>query len=304
MKKIRKMLCTTLILCFMFSQVVMNGDATVEAASGTWKKDSKGWYYVYSKGSYAKNKWVQEGKKWYYFDAQGYMVTGWKQIAKKWYFFDAHGCMMTGWKKSGGQWYYLNSSGVMQTGWKQISGEWYFFNSSGIMQKGWKKISGYWYYFNQGAMVTGYRTIGGKDYVFYEDGPLVTDKIFFLDNTVYILDDGSVSAHAEVNGDLVFAVESVKFNKGNLVVTGYYVNTNDTDTIASVTSLDLEVYDAYGDLVTSVTVTVNKSLYLQPGYYRTIPETITIENYLIEKTNADLSSWSYYNSFNGITYYR
>lgn len=168
MSRMKKLCCATLILGMMLPQVVGSGDVS-EAASGTWRHTSKGWWYSYSDGSYAVNDWVQYGGKWYYFGADGYMVTGWKQIAKKWYFFDKNGAMVTGWKQDGGKWYYFGTNGAMVTGWKLIGRKWYFF-ANGVMVTGWKQISGKWYFFSNGAMVTGAKTIKGKAYLFDDDG--------------------------------------------------------------------------------------------------------------------------------------
>ncbi|OUC52588.1 hypothetical protein B7939_01300 [Eggerthia catenaformis] len=42
-------------------------------AKPSWKKNSKGWWYEYSDGSYPKNEWKIINDKWYHFDKYGYM---------------------------------------------------------------------------------------------------------------------------------------------------------------------------------------------------------------------------------------
>lgn len=168
MGRMKKLCCATLMLGMMLPQVVGSGNVS-EAASGTWRHTSKGWWYSYSDGSYAVNDWVQYGGKWYYFGEDGYMVTGWKQIGKKWYFFGKDGAMVTGWKQEGGKWYYFDKNGAMVTGWKMIGRKWYFF-ANGKMITGWKKIGGNWYFFANGIMVTGATKIKGKVYLFGDDG--------------------------------------------------------------------------------------------------------------------------------------
>ena len=79
----KKVLCALLILFFIIPQVSMRS----EAASGKWKKDSKGYYYVYSNGSHPKKGWKTISGKKYYFNAKGYRVTGWKTISKKKFYF-------------------------------------------------------------------------------------------------------------------------------------------------------------------------------------------------------------------------
>ena len=153
MKKIKKLCGAVLIAGFMLPQIAMGSIGTAEAASGTWKQDSKGWWYSYSDGTYAKSTWLQLGGKWYYFNANGYMVKNWQNIGKKWYFFGSNGAMRTGWQLSGGKWYFLDGSGAMKTGWLSSGGKWYYFNSDG-------------------SMVTGTKTIGGKSYTFGSDGAM------------------------------------------------------------------------------------------------------------------------------------
>ena len=148
---------------------------SIPRLTGTWKKDSKGWWYSWSDGSYSKNKLENIGGKYYYFNNSGYMVTGWQAIGGKWYYFDGSGAMKTGWQSIGGTWYYMNGSGVMQTGWQSIGGKWYYFDGSGAMKTGWQSIGGKWYYFDgSGAMKTGWQSIGGKWYYFDGSGAMKT----------------------------------------------------------------------------------------------------------------------------------
>ena len=63
---------------------------TTAEKTGTWKKDSKGWWYRYSDGTYPKNCWAKIKGKWYFF-SNGAMVTGTKTISGKTYHFDEEG---------------------------------------------------------------------------------------------------------------------------------------------------------------------------------------------------------------------
>ena len=147
----------------------------IPVLSGTWKKDSTGWWYQWSDRSYPAKMFLKISGKTYYFNASGYMVTGWQYIGGKWYYFDGSGAMVTGWQYLGGKWYYMNSSGVMLTGKQYIGGKWYYFNGSGAMVTGWQYIGGKWYYFNgSGAMVTGWQYIGGKWYYMNSSGVMLT----------------------------------------------------------------------------------------------------------------------------------
>ena len=60
--------------------------ATASANGGSWQRDSVGWWYKNSNGSYPKNDWQQIDGKWYYFDSVGYMVTGWIEWNGKYYY--------------------------------------------------------------------------------------------------------------------------------------------------------------------------------------------------------------------------
>ena len=146
----KKLLCAILILFIILPQVSMRS----EAASGKWKKDAKGYYYVYSNGSHSKKGWKTISGKKYYFNAKGYRVTGWKKI--------------------NGKKYYFSKKGVMQTGWLKLSGKKYYFGKKGAMVTGWKKIGKKKYYFNaKGALNTKSRlTIKGVTYLFNKDGSL------------------------------------------------------------------------------------------------------------------------------------
>ena len=84
---------------------------TTAEKTGTWKKDSKGWWYRYSDGTYPKNCWAKIKGKWYHFDAAGYWQTGWKKIGGKWYFF-SNGAMVTGTKTISGKTYHFDEEGV------------------------------------------------------------------------------------------------------------------------------------------------------------------------------------------------
>ena len=172
MKRFRKLCCAALAAGLMLPQVVAIGS---EAATGTWKKSSKGWWYSYSDGSYAANEWVKDGGKWYYFDDYGYMFTGWISENGKWYYLGKNGAMVNGWKKISGEWYYFKG-GAMQTGWKKIGGQWYVFDyKDGYMITGWYSEDDDFYYLDEigGFMVTGEVEIEGVAYTFDDNGVLV-----------------------------------------------------------------------------------------------------------------------------------
>ena len=209
-----------------------NGDNNSSATlTGSWKHNSKGWWYAYSNGTYAKGL-KKIGNATYYFDSKGWMKTGWQHATgnSDWYYFNKSGAMKTGWLKSGGKWYYLNStdgkmktgfynvgntryysngSGVMKTGWQQISNNWYYFASSGAMKTGWVKTGGKWYYLNtEGKMQTGKQVISGKTYFLNSSGVMRTGWI----------KDGFAWRYANKSG----AIQTSKW------IGNYYVDANGT----------------------------------------------------------------------------
>lgn len=189
MRKIEKMIVSFLAATLLIGLLAV---PTLAAQSGSWKHNSSGWWYSYSSGGYAKNKFETIGGQKYYFNNSGYMVTGWKKIKGDWYLFAGSGAMKKGWQKSGKDWYfmdkkdgtmqtgwltdkskkyYLNKSGAMAVGWKKIGSKRYYFNGGGDMKTGWLKSSGSWYYLDKnGVMVTGKKVIGGKTEVFASSG--------------------------------------------------------------------------------------------------------------------------------------
>ena len=163
------------IHCAVCNEIDKSTVQTIPFLTGTWKKDSRGWWYSWSDGTYPKSKIETIGGADYYFNASGYMVTGWQTIDGKWYYFDTSGVMVKGWKQVGGKWYYFNGEGVMQTGLQKLDGKNYFFNGSGAMVTGWQSVEGKWYYFDgSGAMKTGWLQTGGKWYYFDGEGVMQT----------------------------------------------------------------------------------------------------------------------------------
>ena len=71
MKKLKRICSVVLILGFLFTMIV-SGKYSVEAAKGTWKHDSKGWWYSYGGSSRAKSTWIQEGGNYFYFNSWRY----------------------------------------------------------------------------------------------------------------------------------------------------------------------------------------------------------------------------------------
>ena len=176
----------TLVVMLLVCLIPLN----VSAKSGKWKQNSKGWWYEYSDGSYAKETFVTINNKTYYFNKNGYMVTGWKQIKNKWYYFNSNGAMKTGWVKYGNKWYYMNAkNGQMTVGWLYWKNKYYYLNSSGTMRTGWLYWKNKYYYFNSdGQMMTGWISWKGNNYYTNSNGELITNKTFTVGGKSYTAD--------------------------------------------------------------------------------------------------------------------
>jgi len=112
-KKILKSLVAAMIVSATI--VTASTPTTTHAASGDWRKDSIGWWYRNSDGSYPKSKWERIGDKWYYFDGRGYIIhSKWEYINGHWYYFNTSGHMTENtWKMVGDKWYYFDTKGHM-----------------------------------------------------------------------------------------------------------------------------------------------------------------------------------------------
>ena len=79
-------------------------------STGTWKHDSKGWWYQNADGTYPKDTWQKIDGNWYHFNISGYMQTGWYKEGSVWYYLKSNGVMAAGeWVKNGK--YYIDSNG-------------------------------------------------------------------------------------------------------------------------------------------------------------------------------------------------
>lgn len=132
----------------------------------------------------ASSVWVKDGTGKSYLDKNGDKTVGFAEIDGKTYYFDEEGYLSRGWKETEkGDKCYVNYDGAIATGWKTIGDHIYFFDDDGIPYTGWMNYLSDRYYFNEdGALATGVTEINGTKYTFSDEGKLLT-KEFFL-NTV------------------------------------------------------------------------------------------------------------------------
>ena len=138
-----------------------------------WQKNSTGWWYQKSDGSYPVNTWLKVGAEWFWFDERGYCVTNnWQRINNQWYWFDERGAMTVGWKNIAGSWYYFQENGSMATGWVKYYDKWYYLNTNnGFMESNaFIKHGDGWYYLNEDG------TMSDKPDFKVEPNGLITTK--------------------------------------------------------------------------------------------------------------------------------
>lgn len=97
-----------------------------------WHKDSKGWYYIDSKGQKIKNQWVEDSKGWCYVGADGYCVTNkWVKDSKGWCYVDENGrALKCTWRKIDNRWYYFNNQCTAVKGMQKIDEKLFYFAES------------------------------------------------------------------------------------------------------------------------------------------------------------------------------
>lgn len=152
-----------------------------------WLEEKGKWYYLAKeemgstpyvdecvRGQMVKGKFEINGKGYFFDKKTGAMKTSsWCVIDTLsepiWYYADATGILHTGWLSLNGKWYYFRpDGGRMSTGELKIGNKWYYFDyETGAMKTGWIDVSYYWVYADSsGALVTGWKNIGGKSYYF------------------------------------------------------------------------------------------------------------------------------------------
>ena len=169
-------------------------------------------------------KWYQEDGYWKYRLSDGEMAIGWKEIGGATYFFNGKGQMQAGrWLHLNDDWgenakgndYYLNQNGKMQTGgWFKLDNSWYYIQSNGARR--FSELS----------------EIGGKKYLFAEDGKMLTGHQVFNGKKMFFADSGALqtagkpSTWQKISSDWYFYDEDGLRTVGKKNINGatYYFN--------------------------------------------------------------------------------
>lgn len=134
-------------------QEMLDNETQSELVAG-WVKNSVGWWYRNSDGSYPKNQWFKVNNEWFRFDANGYCLIN------KWF------------KDSSGKWAWLDARGsAVSSKWAFIEGKWYYFDSSCYMVTGWVKYGEHWFYLDSqnGDMISNKFIKHGEGWYFLND---------------------------------------------------------------------------------------------------------------------------------------
>ena len=121
---------------------------------------------------------VINGKK-YWFSEDGSLHTGWLELEGWKMYFDPDTCEAAiGVQNIGGKNYAFDKNGVLITGngTQVVNGKKYWINADGSVETGWKTLGGWTFYFHPetGEAATGITTIGGKRYLFDQNGVWLT----------------------------------------------------------------------------------------------------------------------------------
>jgi len=184
-----------------------------------WKKLDGTWYYVDDANGYLRDGWYTIGGKLYAFYPEMLANTiAYYYEEECWYVFDNNGYATkltgTGWKDVSYGRIYLENGKPLQEQWKQFGNVWYYFSYTGdpycdgpawvgetpyLFDMDGKWVENGWYgafYAKNGKLCRdGVYEIGGKQYIFDDEGYLCTEDFAEYEDKYYWLNsDGSVKA--------------------------------------------------------------------------------------------------------------
>ena len=172
---------------FLMLAILLTGLTVTANAETGWVKKDGNWYYYKADGTLLTSDWVQSKGKWYYLGADGVMYyDGIWEIKDKFYGFDADGAMAVGWYSRkwnsekwdgtpfvGTSWYYADKDGALVSGWKQIGGKWYYFAKPEV--ESWVDEDGETYTYKTWPEMYAHDLyeINGKYYAFKASGEMI-----------------------------------------------------------------------------------------------------------------------------------
>ncbi len=244
LRKIVTAACLALGLAFAAPAVTntfTTDTSTVQAAeSAGWHKDSKGYYYINSKGVRQTGWFKWQNKYLYYFDSTGHTLpAGTHKINNVTYYFLSNGAVYTGKAgvtKIGSKYYYFNTSkngSVKTNAWILFKGRYYIAGPDGAFRYGSVKVNGKLYYITNGGRITGLKRINGLYYYAAANGVLKTgwQKV----NGVWLYFDPATGASKtglfKESGKYYYTGTNGIMRTGVQVINGYtyYFNSDGSD---------------------------------------------------------------------------
>jgi glucan-binding YG repeat protein len=162
--------------------VIRHYDVTGKVCPAYWVDDSK-WEKEFHSKLVVLDGWSETSDGWRWYDSNGEMAkNGWKTINGNAYYFWPNGIMASyefiksADYETNSKLYYVDEDGRWDNKeyrWMQDSKGWWLtcIGEKWYPKDEWWKIDSKWYYFDEsGYMVTGVKTINGKEYTFSEDG--------------------------------------------------------------------------------------------------------------------------------------
>lgn len=229
-----------------------DGALTENPAGGRWHKANGQWYYTFSDGAVARGWQVIGGTYYYLRPEDGMMLTGWQLIdgqwcflgssgayvpsaiptgwvySSGWHFFNAYGQELSGWILDKGKWYYIDTvQGLLTDNHWYLSQEsrWYRFDAAGVsvaMPKGWIHVGRGWIYRNaDGTHVTGWKTIGGKEYYFRSGTGIMATGAMTIDGREYKFGDDGALLSASRTGWITYGDTKRYYTSASVYATGW-----------------------------------------------------------------------------------
>lgn len=216
-------------LCFATCVPVVSAVYAFEAQPG-WHGEGEDRYYVLETTREQAKGWLHLDDGTYYFDENGDLVFGWQTIDSYTYYFDADGRMLNGEAEIDGVAYLFQEDGRLLSGW---NGD-FLYNENGYpMTNQFMELEdgSVCYVDENGQKATGWQTIHGNRYYFYEDGTMARDMVRLGKEVYYLNEDGYIyEGWRHVNGNYYY------FDEYGMMY---------TDTTAEIDG-ETYVFDSYG----------------------------------------------------------